>query len=312
MSKFADGEKIRKIDFAGPVKICGILNVTPDSFSDGGLVNTIDEAVAKSLALIKDGAGIIDIGGESTRPGYTPVTQEEEIRRVVPAVSALRGKTNVPISVDTTKSQVALEAIRAGADIINDVSGMLADPDMLRAAAASGCYCVVNHNVNYVNSLRKKNALTLTGAELCNDDIDYVNRNSLPWEASSKEEREYALQVRDELLQLAKRAEDAGISKDKIILDPGVGFKGSIKRDYAILGSLSYFTQCGYPVMLGVSRKSCLAACFGEDIYARDEATAMVSAMAVRQNVAILRVHNVKKNAEATEAFVRSCQEMEK
>lgn len=296
--------KIRKyeFDFKNRTYICGILNVTPDSFSDGGKNTNLDDSLENALHMIFEGALIIDVGGESTRPGYTPVNEKEEMKRVIPFIEALRGKSDIPISIDTSKASVAQAAVEAGADIINDVSGLLADPRMLQTIKDTNAYCIIVHNSSYVNQLCRDEDVKIygtSGESKENIGEDYVNQHSV--------EESYIKRVYSEMELLAQRAVDAGIDKDKIILDPGVGFKGSVEKDHFILNNLPMFTQIGYPILLGASRKSCIAAVCGGNIREREAGTVAVSTLATLAGVGLLRVHNVKDNACAVRLTEEIC-----
>lgn len=296
--------KIRnyEFDFKNKTYICGILNVTPDSFSDGGRNVQIDIALENARRMIFDGASIIDVGGESTRPGYTPVDEKEELRRVIPFIEALRSQSDIPISVDTSKAAVAKAALEAGADIINDVSGLIADPRMAATVKEADAYCIIMHNSHYVNQLKslKDEDIRLANADdTNNDDQDYVNQNSV--------ERSYVNQLCSEMEALVQRALEAGIDKDKILLDPGVGFKGSVEKDHIVLNNLPAFSQTGFPILLGASRKSCIAAVCGGNIREREAGTLAVSTLATLAGVAVLRVHNVRDNACAVRLTEEIC-----
>ncbi len=256
--------KIRNKDFEVDkhTYICAILNVTPDSFSDGGEAFSEAEAVEKANRLIEEGADLLDIGGESTRPGFVEVDPDEEIRRVVPVIRKIRSFSQIPISVDTRKSKVALSAFEAGADIINDVSGLRFDPDMARVIAESGAYCCLMHDGQYFD----KKADYITG-------------------------------VTGDLARIAKDALDAGIAPDRIILDPGVGFGKDAGENVLVIRELKRFSTLGYPVLLGCSRKSVIGAVTGLKVDERREGTLATTAMAVLTGTAFVRVHDVKENA---------------
>ena len=198
--------------------VMGILNVTPDSFSDGGKWNDGDRALSHVEQMIQDGAAIIDVGGESTRPGYTMISDEEEISRVVPVIRAIRERFDVPISVDTYKSRVASAAIEAGADLVNDIWGLKYDEKMAEVIAASGCTCCLMHN---------------------------------------RREPDYSDFMEDMLADLRETlciAEKAGIAADKIILDPGVGFGKTYEHNLEAIRCLDRLRELGCPVLLGTSR----------------------------------------------------------
>lgn len=272
--------------------ICGILNVTPDSFSDGGKNLQPNKAIENALNMISEGAKIIDIGGESTRPGFTPVSEEEEIRRVIPVIKELRSCSDILISVDTYKAGVAKRAIEAGADIINDISGLIADPNMLSVIKDANVTCIINHNANYVNQVIKEGVVDnfgTSGIEECHENQDYVN------------------QLCAEMKMLAQRAIAFGISQDKIMLDPGIGFKGSVENDHMVLNNLMQIVNIGFPIFLGVSRKSCIAAVCGDSMREREAGTVAISALSTLAGVSVLRVHNVMENACAVRITEEIC-----
>ena len=200
--------------------IMGILNVTPDSFSDGGKYQSIETALYKAEEMIKDGAAILDVGGESTRPGYTPVSETEEMERVLPVVEAIKRRFDIPVSVDTYKSTVAEAAILAGADLINDIWGLKADEKMAEVIAKHQVACCLMHN--------RKNK-------------NYEN---------------FLQDMQKDLKESVGMAKKAGVSQDKIILDPGVGFAKTYEQNIEVIRNLSRMKELGYPVLLGTSRKS--------------------------------------------------------
>ena len=284
-----------EFDFEKKTYICGIINATPDSFSDGGKNLSAERAAECALKMIEEGAHIIDIGGESTRPGYTPVDVDEELARVIPVIRSIRRKSDIPISIDTTKAAVAEAAIAEGADIVNDVSGLLADEKMTEVIKRYGVHCAVTHNESYVNRLRDCNVGQVES---------YVNQYN-PGDFSC--DSSYVNQVCKELLLLTERAESFGIARDKIILDPGIGFKGFVERDHLILDNLPVISQTGYPILLGASRKSCIGALCGDNMEDRDLGTVVVSSLATLSGVAIIRVHDVRRNVMAVKMLEEIC-----
>ena len=247
-------------------RIMGILNVTPDSFSDGG--DHYGSASEHAFRMIDEGADMIDIGGESTRPGFTPVSAEEEIRRIMPVLLELAGSADVPVSVDTRKTEVAEAAIDAGADIINDVYGLRAD-GMMDLIASSGVAAVIMHMHGDMTTLHSE---TMEGDAVA--------------------------QVIDFLKERKAAAADAGIREDRIILDPGVGFGKSQAQNVSIVESAGRFSL-GCPVLIGASRKRFLRTQLPG--MSADEATVEMSLRAVRAGANILRVHNVAAVRDALE-----------
>lgn len=260
--------------------ILGVLNVTPDSFSDGGKWASTDAAIARGLALHADGADVIDVGGESTRPGAARVSPEEERARVLPVITALAHE-GVAVSVDTLNAATAEAAAAAGATIINDVSGGLADPGMASVAAASGLTYVAMHWRGHATEM---------DALATYDDV--------------------VADVRGELLRRVETLTRAGVAPEKIILDPGLGFAKRAEHNWQLLGNLSAFTDTGFPVMVGASRKRFLADVLpgGAPIVARDIPTAVISVLAADAGAWGVRVHDVggTRSALAVLATVRS------
>lgn len=245
--------------------VMGILNVTPDSFADGGKHNDFEAAVARGLEMITEGVDIIDIGGESTRPGAERESEEEEVARTIPVIIEL-SKHGTPISIDTMRSRTAEAAIKAGASIINDVSGGLADPDMLQTAA------------------RLK--------------VPYI---AMHWRGQSKDMNSKAIYndvVSDVISELNERIEaaiDAGIEKDKLIIDPGIGFAKEAEHNWAIIDSIDRFVAMGYPVLVGASRKRFLG---GDSPDEREQATIDLTKRLGTTGVWAVRVHSVKPHKE--------------
>lgn len=238
--------------------IMGILNVTPDSFSDGGKYNDINAAVEHACQMVEDGADIIDIGGESTRPGYEPISEEEEIQRVVPVIEAVSKAVQVPISIDTYKGKVAESALEAGAHIINDIWGAKKDPEMAQIAAKYNVPIVLMHN---------------------------------------REKKDYQFFIRDvfndlfESIQIVKKA---GVSDEKIILDPGIGFAKDVKQNLEMMRNLDKLVHLGYPVLLGTSKKSMVGNVLNLPVNERGEGTGATVCYGILKGCQIIRVHDVK------------------
>ena len=258
--------RIGSRDFAttGHTYIMGILNVTPDSFSDGGKFNQIDAALKHAEETIRDGADVIDIGGESTRPwGYTKISDEEETGRVVPVIEAVKKEFGIPISVDTYKSGVAEAAAQAGADLINDIWGLKYDARMAEVIAKSGLACCLMHN---------------------RDNTEYRN---------------FMEDMKQDLRETIALAKAAGIADDKIILDPGVGFAKSYENNLEVIRRLKEFNELKYPVLLGTSRKSVIGLTLDLPAAERVEGTIVTTVMAVEAGCMFVRVHDVKENHRA-------------
>lgn len=253
----------KEFDCKNKTYIMGILNVTPDSFSDGGSYQSVDKALKHVGEMIAEGAHIIDIGGESTRPGYTQISDEEEIERVVPIIEAIKTNYEIPVSVDTYKSKVAVAAIVAGADLINDIWGLKYDEDMAQVIADAGVACCLMHN----------RADTNYGDFICDVKADLR-----------------------ETLAIAGRA---GISSDKIILDPGVGFAKSYEQNMEVIRRIGEWKELGYPVLLGTSRKSVIGLTLDLPVEERLEGTLVTTVMAVLGGCSFVRVHDIKANARA-------------
>ena len=252
--------------------VMGILNVTPDSFSDGGSYGNVEIAVRKALLMAADGADIIDIGGESTRPGYTPVTAEEEIQRVLPVISRLKAKLDVPVSIDTMKAAVAEKALAAGADIINDIWGLQKDPDMARVAAEYDAGVILMHNSD-----------SAVYNDLMGDILKFL-RESI------------------------KIAENAGIPWSNIVIDPGIGFAKNLAQNLEVMHKLEELQSLCCPVLLGTSRKSMIGGVLGLPADERIEGTAATVVLGIEKGVDFIRVHDVKEMARVsrmTDAIVR-------
>lgn len=252
--------------------IMGILNITPDSFSDGGQFITIDNAISHANKMIDEGVDIIDIGGESTRPGHREVTEEEEIYRVIPIIEALKKITDIPISIDTSKAQVAEMAIKAGASLVNDVWGFKKDPKIAEVVAKNNVVCCLMHN-------RQSN-----------------NYNGL------------IKDIKMDLLESVELAKAAGVKADNIIIDPGIGFAKDLPQNIEAIRHLEVIRQMGYPLLLGTSRKSMIGLTLDLPVTERLEGTLATTAIGIMKGCDFVRVHDVKENkrvALMTDAIVR-------
>ena len=250
--------------------LMGVVNVTPDSFSDGGAYFDASKAVDRGLELISEGADIVDVGGESTRPGSSPVPEAEEIRRVVPVIGALRRKTQTLISIDTTKAAVARAALDAGADIVNDTSAFRFDPAMPGTVARSGAGVVLMH--------MQGTPLTMQQSPRYDDLIGEIG---------------------DFLAERIRVAEAAGIPRERIVVDPGIGFGKSFDHNLEILRRQELFHRLGRPLLLGFSRKAFLGRILGLPPDERLEGTIAAAVLSVERGAHILRVHDVGPVARA-------------
>ena len=263
----------REFDVKNETYIMGILNVTPDSFSDGGKFNNLDAALHHAEEMIKEGTDIVDIGGESTRPGHIVISEEEEIARVVPIIEAVKARFDVPVSIDTYKGNVAEAALQAGADLVNDIWGLKYDKNMAEVIAKSGAACCLMHN-------REK-----------------------------AEYNSFVEDVLDDLRETIAVAKKAGIADDKIILDPGVGFAKSYEQNLIITNNVDRLNELGYPVLLGTSRKSMIGLTLDLPSDQRVEGTVATSVIGVMKGCRFVRVHDVLENKRAilmTEAIINS------
>lgn len=243
--------------------VMGILNVTPDSFSDGGKYHGIDAALKRAEQMKGDGAAIIDVGGESTRPGFTPISAEEEMERILPVIEAIKANIDIPVSVDTYKSDVAESAILAGADLINDIWGLKADARMAEVIAKHKVACCLMHNRN---------------------NTDYVN---------------FMQDVLCDLRESVSIAKKAGIKEDKIILDPGVGFAKNYEQNVIVIREIEKIVELGYPTLLGTSRKSVIGLTLDLPSDERLEGTLVTTVVAAQKGCGFVRVHDVKENYRA-------------
>ena len=255
--------KSSDISFEVP-RIMGIVNVTPDSFSDGGKYNSVNSAVDHALKLIDEGAEIIDIGGESSRPGSDPVSPEDEILRTVPVIKKLREiNKNIIISIDTTKNEVAREALDNGADIINDISGLTFDNRMIEVAKIFNAGVVIMHMQGNPKTMQL-----------------------------NPEYKDVVEEVKQFLIRQSAYAETNGVNK--IIIDPGIGFGKTVENNFDLIRKLNVFREIGYPVMIGVSRKSFIGKTLNLETEERDIPTSILESIAVINSARLIRTHNVK------------------
>ncbi len=259
----------REVDCSAKTLVMGILNATPDSFSDGGKFQGLEKAVERALEMVEEGADIIDIGGESTRPGAKPVQALEEIERTVPIIGKLRAQSDCLISIDTQKAEVARAAVAVGADIINDVSA-LADPDMVHVAAETGAGLVLMH---------------MQGSpETMQDNPDYADA---------------VAEVRNFLEDRMAFAVSKGVAGVQIALDPGIGFGKNDEHNLALLNGISELAATNRPVLIGVSRKSLFGRLLGREVGDRLAGSLAAAVFAVMRGAHILRVHDVKESCDA-------------
>ena len=258
----------RELDLSRP-QVMGILNVTPDSFSDGGKHQQLSQALRSAEQMLADGATILDIGGESTRPGAAEVSVEEELNRVVPLVSAIRSRFDCVISVDTSKAAVMSAAVQAGADIINDVRA-LQEPAALETAAALQVPVCIMHMQGAPRTMQQA--------------PDY---------------QDVVQQVYDYLLQRAVECQQAGIAAAQIILDPGFGFGKNLSHNYQLLAALDKFVQSGYPLLAGMSRKSMIGQLLDIPVSERLAGSLACATLAAYAGAQIIRVHDVKETVQA-------------
>lgn len=254
------------------IYLMGILNVTPDSFSDGGSFNQMDKALYHAREMISQGADIIDIGGESTRPGHVKITEAEEIERVAPVIESLKKEFDIPISIDTYKSRVARAALEAGADMVNDIWGFKYDGKMAALVKEFDVAACLMHN---------------------KDNTEYGN---------------FMPEVLEELSECVELARAAGISEDKLMVDPGIGFGKTLEQNLSCMNHLEEFLQFDLPVLLGTSRKSMIGLTLDLPVTEREEGTMATSVIGAMKGCHFVRVHNVEANKRAirmTEAILR-------
>lgn len=264
----------RYLDLGGPAVVMGIINVTPDSFYVGSRAQVLDDALGAAAAMIKGGAAVLDIGGESTRPGAAYVGLEEELQRVIPVVEAIRQRWDIPVSVDTRKAGVAKAAMQAGADMINDISALVDDQEMASFCAGVGLPVILMH---------KK------GIPATMQDGPYYD--------------DCPAEVRAFLLAAADQAVAAGIRRELIILDPGIGFGKRYEDNIAILSRLDELVACGYPVLVGLSRKAFVGAITGHPAERRLAGSLGAACAARMKGACVFRVHDVEETRDALAAM---------
>lgn len=263
----------KEFDLKERTYVMGILNVTPDSFSDGGKFNEVDAALKRVKEMIEEGADIIDVGGESTRPNFEVVKEDEEIKRVVPIIRAIKENFDIPVSIDTYKSKTAEAAIEAGADIINDIWGFKKDKDMAKVAAKYNVPCILMHN---------------------------------------RENKEYNDLMKDVVFDLVESiniALNAGVSRENIILDPGIGFAKTLNENLIVMNNLEKIKDLGYPVLLATSRKSMIGLTLDEPVDQRVEGTIATTVLGITKGCEFVRVHDIRENKRAcvmTDAMLKA------
>lgn len=263
----------RKLEFGERTLVMGILNLTPDSFSDGGDYIAVEQAVEHAKEMIRQGADIIDIGGESSRPGHVRISAEEELKRVLPVIKRLQEESDVILSIDTIRAEVAEEAVKNGVHIINDIWGFQEDQHLALVAAKYGTPVVLMHN-----------------------------------KQDSQYEGDLIEEIKAFLTQSVRIAMDAGVKEELIILDPGLGFGKTAEHNIMVMSRLKEIKDLGYPVLLGASRKSMIGKILDVPPKDRDEGTIATTVLGIVQGVDIVRVHNVLANVQAakvTDAMIR-------
>ena len=258
--------------------IMGIINVTPDSFSDGGKYANVEATVMRAKQMVADGADIIDIGGESSRPGAEPITANEECRRVIPVVQALAEQSQIPISVDTYKAKVAHEALSAGACVINDITALHGDPNMCQIVADAQAGVILMHMQGVPATMQKAPT--------------YQN---------------VVTEVHAWLTEVASQAVDRGIDSSRIMIDPGIGFGKTFDHNLAILRHLMQFRGIGYPMLVGVSRKKFIGRILDLPVHQREEGTAATVAWSIINGANVVRVHDVAKMKQVAQVIDTIC-----
>lgn len=251
-------------DYGKKTYIMGILNVTPDSFSDGGNFNSVETAIKHAKDMINEGADMIDLGGESTRPGHKYVDEDEELRRIIPVIKELKKEVKVPISVDTYKSKVADSSLELGVEMINDIWGLRKDENMANVIAKHDAHVCIMHNQD-----------------------------------GTKYDKDIMESIKEFLTESIEIGINAGIDKEKIILDPGIGFGKTVEQNLEVLKRLDELNELGYPILLGTSRKSVIGNVLNLEPKERVEGTIATTVLGIRDGVDIVRVHDIKENLRA-------------
>ena len=282
----------KRFDWGARTYIMGIVNTTPDSFSGDGTMSRAkdwtDVATLQGIQMVSDGADILDVGGESTRPGAVPISAYEELKRVIPVIEKLAKKVSIPISVDTYKSEVAREAIRAGASIVNDVWGLTKDPELAKVAAENKTPLIIVHNRSSVDSAEMRKGL---GGRFIG--ISYRNLLS---------------DIKSELGNSIEVALRAGVSRENIIVDPGIGFGKTVEQNLELINKLNELKDLRFPILVGPSRKSFIGYTVNVPPEERLEGTAAAVAICIERGADVVRVHDVKamsRVARMTDAIVR-------
>ncbi|MCS5421479.1 MULTISPECIES: dihydropteroate synthase [Psychrilyobacter] len=260
----------KKFDFENKTYTMGILNLTPDSFSDGGSYTDLETAIKRAKKMVEEGVDIIDVGAESTRPGAEYIEEEEELRRIVPVVKRLVGEVDVPISIDTYKSRVAEECIKAGAHIINDIKGLKGDPNMAEVIAKYGVPVIIMHIQGNPKNMQK------------NPEYDNIIED-----------------IKGSLGESIDIAVKAGVSPEKIILDPGIGFGKTFENNLEIIKKLCEFKKLEYPILIGASRKGFIGDILGTSPLDRLEGNLAVAVISAYNGASIIRVHEVRETVRA-------------
>ena len=254
-------------DFFSRTHVMGVINVTPDSFSDGGRFFQAEQAIEQGLRLAQEGADILDIGGESTRPGSEPVTVEEELKRIIPVIENLSQKISIPISIDTYKAKVAERALEAGAEIINDISALRFDPKMVKVAKEFDCPVILMHIQGTPRNMQ--------------ENPNYID---------------VAVEIKEYLREQITYAARNGVDENKLIIDPGIGFGKNLEHNLETLKRLSQFKELKKPILIGVSRKSFIGKILDLPVEERLEGSLAALAFAILQGANIVRVHDVKES----------------
>lgn len=268
----------RTLDLTSRPCIMGVLNVTPDSFSDGNLYFSTEKAVERAIEMEEEGADIIDVGGESTRPFARPVEEGEEALRVIPVIEKLAGRLKIPVSIDTYKSSIAEKAIAAGAEIVNDISGLMFDERMAEIVASTGAGLVIMHTRARPSVMQKETEYSSIISEIFGS-----------------------------LCRSVAMAESAGIGRERIVIDPGIGFGKNMEGNLEILKRLAEFKSAGCPVMVGTSRKSFIGQILGRETGERIFGTAATMALALANGASVFRVHDVKEMRDVLDMSYALC-----